>query len=108
VLRSGGRTFHARAGDFLSAKAAGNYVEARFAGAPGAPQGFLARTTLTALETQLREAGVDARRVHRSWLINGDAIAATAPTGDGDLKIRLRDGSEVPGSRRYRSAIVPV
>ena len=52
------------------------------------------------------EAGVDAVRTHRSFLVNRAAITETVPTGEGDVRILLSDGSEVPGSRRYREGLV--
>ena len=100
TLKCGGRMFYADAGTFIAAKAAGNYVETRFGGAE-----HLARMTLTDLENLLREADVDAVRVHRSWLINRAAIAEIAPTGEGDVVITLSDGTQMPGSRRYREAL---
>ena len=100
TLKCGGRTVLAEAADFTLAKAAGNYVEARF----GARE-ILARMTLTELEALLSEAGVDAVRTHRSFLINRAAIAETVPTGEGDVRIVLSDGNEVPGSRRYRDSL---
>src|SRR5690606_21825891 len=53
TLKSGGRTFHAEADGFIAARAAGNYVEARFG-----DREHLARMTLTELEALLREAGI--------------------------------------------------
>ena len=100
TLKCGGRTVFAEAAEFTMAKAAGNYVEARF----GA-RDILARMTLTELEGLLTEAGVDAVRTHRSFLVNRAAITETVPTGEGDVRILLSDGSEVPGSRRYREGL---
>ena len=99
-LKCGGRVMHLAASDFSSARAAGNYVEARF----GARQ-HLARMTLNQLDQLLREAGVDSVRVHRSWLVNRDMIAQTAPTGEGDVTLTLSNGETVPGSRRYRDRL---
>jgi len=100
TLHSGGRTLFPDAGAFRAARAAGNYVEARFG-----DHEHLARTTLTGLEGLLREAGVDAVRVHRSWLVNRAAIAEIAPTGEGDVTLKLKTGETVPGSRRYRERL---
>jgi hypothetical protein len=102
TLKCGGRTLMLDAAAFFSAKAAGNYVEVRTQGG-----GQLARMTLAELERQLRDAGVDALRVHRSWLIAGDRIAQIAPTGEGDVTITLSNGERVPGSRRYRDRLEP-
>ncbi len=100
TLRCGGRVMRLPASEFTSARAAGNYVEVRF----GAGQ-HLARTTLTDLEKLLIEAGVDAVRVHRSWLINRACLTQIAPTGEGDVTITLANGETVPGSRRYRDRL---
>lgn len=100
TLKCGGRTVFAEAAEFTMAKAAGNYVEARF----GA-RDILARMTLGELDGLLTEAGVDAVRTHRSFLVNRAAITETIPTGEGDVRIVLSDGSEVPGSRRYREGL---
>ena len=100
ALKCGGRSYHLAAADFLSARAAGNYVEARF----GARE-HLARITLGELETLLKEAGIDAVRCHRSFLVNRARIAEIVPTGEGDVTVRLDEGSEVPGSRRYRAEL---
>jgi|GEM_PF-268680 len=100
TLHSGGRTLFPDAEAFRAAQAAGNYVEARFG-----DHEHLARTTLTGLEGLLREAGVDAVRVHRSWLVNRAAIAEIAPTGEGDVTLKLKTGETVPGSRRYRERL---
>jgi DNA-binding LytR/AlgR family response regulator len=79
------------------AKAADNYVEVKANGVT-----HLARMTLAALETQLRLAGIDAVRVHRSYVVNRAWISEIIPSGDGDFRIRMSDGSELRGSRRYR------
>lgn len=102
TLKCGGRTLFARGEDFRVARAAGNYVEAAFGG-----REHLARMTLTELETLLRDAGIDAVRVHRSWLVNRAAIAEITPTGEGDVTLTLTSGEAVPGSRRYRDRLEP-
>lgn len=98
TLKSGGRMIFLTASSTEWARAAGNYVELRAAG-----QIHLPRITLAALEQQLQGAGVDMVRVHRSHIVNRAMIKEVLPTGEGDLRIRLRDGSEIRGSRRYRS-----
>ena len=100
MLKCGGRTYHLDAADFVFAKAAGNYVEARFG-----EREHLARMTLGELATLLSEAGIDAVRTHRSHIVNRRRVAEIAPTGEGDVTIRLDDGSHVPGSRRYRAGL---
>lgn len=99
TLKSGGRTIFLDASSLEWAEAAGNYVEIRANGAT-----HLARLTLTALEQQLADAGVDVARVHRSYLVNRHKVREVAPAGDGDFTIRMTDGTELRGSRRYRTA----
>ena len=100
TLKSGGKTFFVDANDIISASAASNYVEIETRNGR-----HLARSTLTALERLLAEAGGRHLRVHRSHLVNLDEILALEPNGEGDLVIRLENGTEIPGSRRYRAAL---
>ncbi|WP_420430364.1 LytTR family DNA-binding domain-containing protein [Hyphobacterium sp.] len=100
TLKCGGRVVRLEANRFVSAKAAGNYVEIHLDKGQ-----HLARITLVELENQLVEAGIDAVRVHRSWLVNQAAISEIKPTGEGDVTLTLNTGRQVPGSRRYRDRI---
>lgn len=97
TLKCGGRTIWLPAGTIEWVEAAGNYVEVRANGAA-----HLARTSLAAIEEQLREAGLPMARVHRSYLVNRSKVAMLTPSGDGDFRIRMADGTEIRGSRRYR------
>ncbi len=98
TFRTGGRTLFLDARSLDWAEAAGNYVEIRANGAT-----HLARLSLTALEQQLRAAGVDVARVHRSRLVNRAKVREIAPTADGDFRVRMTDGTELRGSRRFRT-----
>jgi len=100
TLKCGGRTIWIDAADLISARAAGNYVEVRTSTGQ-----HLARLTLAALQKQLSEAGVNAARVHRSWLVNRDKVRESIPAGSGDLRLRMEDGGEVPASRRFRAVV---
>jgi hypothetical protein len=97
TLKSGGRTIWIDAKTFDWAEAAGNYVEVKAAG-----RSHLARIGLSALETLLRDAGLDVTRIHRSFLVNRAKVAEVEPTGDGDFRARMADGAVLRGSRRYR------
>jgi hypothetical protein len=99
TLKSGGRTIFLDASTLDWAEAAGNYVEIRANGGT-----HLARLTLAALEQQLADAGVDVARVHRSYLVNRVKVQQVEPAGDGDYRIRMLDGTELRGSRRFRTA----
>ena len=46
-------------------------------------------------------------RVHRSHLVRSDFIAEIAPWAHGDLKLVLKDRSELLLSRRYRNLLPP-
>lgn len=70
-----------------------------------AGQYHLPRITLSELEQRLQDAGIDAVRVHKSYIVNRRMIADVSPSGEGDIRIRLIDGSEIKGSRRYRSRL---
>jgi hypothetical protein len=100
TLKCGGRIMRIEARGFINAKAAGNYAEIRLETGQ-----HLARITLAELQNQLREAGVNAIRVHRSWLVNETAIAEITPTGEGDVTLALTNGDQIPGSRRYRDQL---
>lgn len=99
TLRSGGRMLMIESGSFDWAGAAGNYVEISCNG-----RTLLARTTLAALQLQLAAAGIQVARVHRSRLVNPLKVREVVPTADGDFVVRMADGSELRGSRRYRAA----
>lgn len=100
TLKAGGRTIFLDAASLDWASAAGNYVEIRANGAT-----HLARISLAALEELLSDAGVDVARVHRSHLVNRAKVREIAPVRDGDFRIRMADGAELRGSRRYRSSL---
>lgn len=101
TLKCGGQSIWLDADEVLWAKAAGNYVEVQAGGAT-----HLARMSLTALHDQLQSAGVDVVRVHRSYLVNRARVARVKPSGDGDIRIEMSDGSELRGSRRYRDDLM--
>lgn len=100
TLKAGGRTIFLDAASLDWASAAGNYVEIRANGIT-----HLARISLSALEQLLSDAGVDVARVHRSHLVNRAKVSEIAPVRDGDFRIRMADGSELRGSRRYRTSL---
>jgi hypothetical protein len=100
TLKSGGRTIFLDAASLDWASAAGNYVEIRANGAT-----HLARISLSALEQLLSDAGVAVARIHRSHIVNAAKVLEIAPARDGDFRIRMADGSELRGSRRYRSSL---
>jgi hypothetical protein len=79
-------------------QAEGNYVGLHVNG-----HDYLLRSTLSDFLEQLDPARF--ARVHRSYAVNLDRIAEITPLDGGDAKLRMRDGSYVPCSRRYRDAL---
>lgn len=100
TLKSGGRSIRIEASAVRWVKSASNYVEVAANG-----KTHLARATLSSIERQLADAGAPAARVHRSYVVNTDHISEIRPTGEGDVKIEMNDGTVIPGSRRYRDRL---
>lgn len=98
IVHERGRSLVVPIADVQRLSAAGNYVEVHTAN-----RCHLVRATLSRLAQRLDPA--EFLRVHRSHLVRGEFIAAVAPWAHGDLKLTLRDGSELMLSRRYRSAL---
>ena len=80
--------------DILLVTAAGNYVEIELGG-----RTLLYRATLAGIEAEL---GDRFARIHRSRLVNRDAIRRIETNQSGDFELVLADGRSVKGSRRYR------
>ncbi|MBU2172237.1 MAG: LytTR family transcriptional regulator [Gammaproteobacteria bacterium] len=78
-------------------------AEANYVGLHVNGHDYLLRSTLTDFLTQLDPAQFV--RVHRSYAVNLNAIAEIAPLDSGDARLHMKDGSTVPCSRRYRSAL---
>jgi two-component system LytT family response regulator len=98
VVHERGRSLIVPIGEVSRLTAAGNYVEVH------TPQRrHLVRATLSRLAQRLDPA--EFLRVHRSHLVRASAIAEIAPWAHGDLKLTLRDGSELMLSRRYRNLL---
>ena len=89
-----GRSQFVATGDILRCEADRNYVTLHARGGS-----FLLRSTLDALEQKLDPQQF--ARIHRSHLVNIDAISVIHPWFHGDYKIVLKDGQELMWSRRY-------
>lgn len=98
VVHERGRSLIVPIAEVHRLSAAGNYVEVHTA-----KKIHLVRATLSRLAQRLDPALF--LRVHRSHLVRADFVAAIAPWAHGDLKLSLRDGSELMLSRRYRSLL---
>jgi DNA-binding LytR/AlgR family response regulator len=97
-VRDGARRRFVAVADILWIEAAGNYVELHTA-----TQAILHRAPLSELERQLGPAFV---RVHRSRLVQRVAVSLAESRSTGDYVVRLTDGREVAGSRRYRRPLL--
>jgi DNA-binding LytR/AlgR family response regulator len=62
--------------------------------------------TLRRLEGLLLAAGDRHMRVHRSYVVNVGEVREVTPSGEGDLRLTLSDGTVAPGSRRYRERLL--
>lgn len=82
--------------DWLQAQ--GNYVGIHVNG-----HDYLLRSTLADFLGQLDPARFV--QVHRSYAVNLDRVAEIEPLDSGDARLRMRDGSQVACSRRYREAL---
>jgi hypothetical protein len=95
LVKKLGKEFLLPASEIESLQAMGNYVNLRVRG-----RDYPLRTTMATIETRLDPARFV--RVHRSYIVNLDQVSEIEPTDGGDARIRMKDGSVVPCSRRYR------
>ncbi len=65
------------------------------------PHTHILRSSLDSLGVKLDPAKF--RRISRSEIVNVERIAEVRPAAHGDRKMRLRDGTELTWSRRYKS-----
>ena len=98
LVRKLRKEFLIQASDIESLQAQGNYVGLRVHG-----HDYLLRSTLNDFLERLDPTQFV--RVHRSHAVNLDRIAEIEPTDGGDARLKMKDGSHVPCSRRYRSAL---
>lgn len=93
-----GRMVLVKVADVDRFEAEGNYVVAH-----AGSERYRMRCTVTELEGRL-----DARRfarVGRGAIVNLDRVAELAPAGHGDYDVKLKDGTWIRMSRRYRDRL---
>lgn len=98
LVRKLGREFLVNASEIEWLQASGNYVNLHVRG-----RDYPLRSTMASIEERL-----DARRfvrVHRSYAVNLDYLAEIEPLDAGEARLRMRDGTVVPCSRRYRTQL---
>jgi len=99
VVRKGERILFVSVGDVLRLSADGNYVNVH------TPDGvYTLRETLARLETRLDPERF--ARIHRSEIVNVDAIKEVQPWFHGDYVVILRNGEELRLSRRYSGRLL--
>lgn len=98
-VRDGARRHFVPLAEVAWIEAAGNYVELHHGATP-----ILHRAPLSAMERQLQGSGFV--RIHRSRLVRRGAVAQVESKPSGDYVVRLVDGRELAGSRRYRRPLL--
>lgn len=98
LVRKLRREFLVAATDIAWLQAQGNYVGLHVNG-----HDYLLRSTLADFLEQLDPARF--ARVHRSYAVNLDQVAEIEPLEGGEARLRMKDGSQLPCSRRYRPAL---
>lgn len=98
-VRDGARRRFVPLSEVVWIEAAGNYVELHCGSRP-----ILHRAALSDMERQLHGAGFV--RIHRSRLVRRGAVAQVESRPSGDYVVRLSDGRELAGSRRYRRPLL--
>lgn len=98
AVKDGPRTTLLAADEISHASSAGNYVELFTRHGR-----LLHRVTLAALADELGPHGFV--RIHRTHLVRLAAVSAVERSGSGDFAITLQDGTQLPGSRRWREGL---
>lgn len=96
-LKDGARFHRVVAGEIVCARAADDYSEVRMRDG----RELLITVNLSRLQARLP---ANFARVHRSWLVNRDAIERSEPRPGGGRQLRLEGGATVPVGRRYAAA----
>lgn len=99
VIKEGGRIFFIDTTEIQWIEAAGNYVKLHVGDST-----HMRRDTMTNLLERLDP--VDFLRIARSIIVNINAIVDLSPLFKGSYVVRLKDGTELTSSRRYRDRIV--
>ena len=98
-VRDGARRHFVPLTEVAFIEAAGNYVELHRGRTP-----ILHRAPLAEMERQLQGQGFV--RIHRSRLVQRAQIVEVDSKPSGDYVVRLADGRELAGSRRYRRPLL--
>lgn len=96
LVKKLGKEFLVRIEEIEWLEACGNYVNLHLSG-----RVYPYRGTMKSLQEQLDPSRFI--RVHRSYMVNYSEIQSIEPLESGDARIQLRQGKELPFSRRYRA-----
>lgn len=96
LVKKLGKEFLVRIEEIEWLEACGNYVNLHVSG-----RAYPYRGTMKSLEEQLDPEQF--LRVHRSYMVNYQQIQSIEPLESGDARVQLRQGKELPFSRRYRA-----
>ena len=98
LLRQDGNLHAVAAREILWVEAQGNYARINLAN-----RSYMIRDTMTSLERRLD--GGRFARIHRSAIVNLDAVRELQPWFGGDYIVILTNGARVKASRTYRSRL---
>jgi two-component system, LytTR family, response regulator len=96
IIKDRGRVFFLKTSEIDWIEAQGNYVALHVG-----KEKYLFRSSLNSLEGQLDPKVF--RRIHRSTVVNVDAIRELHPYFRGDYRVVLRGGEELKLSHRFRA-----
>lgn len=99
MVNAGSRFFFIKTSEILYLSAEEKYVNLHTE-----KGSYLMRETMTGLEARLDPSKFI--RIHRSYLVNVDFIKELLPESHGDYLARLKNGVELPVSRRYRERLM--
>jgi len=98
AVKDNGRVFFLRTEDIRWVEACGNYVKLYTAAGS-----HLLLQTMAGMEARLDKERF--LRIHRSAIVNIDAIHSVEPLFHGDYEVRLKTGEALPLSRGYRDRL---
>jgi DNA-binding LytR/AlgR family response regulator len=98
LVRKLGKEFLLAAREIEWLQASGNYVNLHVRG-----RDYPLRATMAGIEARLDPQQFV--RVHRSYAINLEFLVEMEPLDTGDARLLMRDGVQIPCSRRYRAAL---
>lgn len=100
LVRKLGKEFLIAANDVEYLQASGNYVNLHLHS-----RDYPLRSTMAGIEPRMDPSKFV--RVHRSYMVNLDFIKEIEPLDTGDARILMKDGTQVPCSRKYRAVLKP-